>query len=295
MVRTRSGQSSRADIEISPSEYRAQMWQRYRPAFDLCRRTMELLENRITVSRAHGASFSKAIELLFLQCYKSFSGVYILAVSGQGEDAGTIARRLLELTWQMMALNGAESQEQKEEWAKRCLAYFFGFWPQMKETVATSWPENEVKYWEDAYADHSELIELDRHGWPRNWWPKVDHQGNTTEERGGFVHLATLAGVGDSYENDYRILSQMAHGLASGFLFAMRQGRIEVRSERMIDVIVVWATSYMLSAASIWNAEFQLLPEENLKQLRAEAISMKQTMATRPFSPLDSMQETPRP
>lgn len=240
---------------------------------------MALLEARISTPRAPENTLSRVLDLLFVQCYKSFSGVYILAVSGQGEDAGTVARRLLELTWQMMALNRAESQQQKEEWAKRCLAYFFGFWPQMKETVAVSWSAEEREYWEQAYAQHSDFIELDQHDWPVNWWPKVDQDGNVTPGRSGFIHLATLAGARDSYENDYRVLSQMAHGLASGFLFAMDRGRIEIRSGRMVGALVVWATSYVLSAASVWNVHFEVFPEEELAQLRAEAVSIKKGMA----------------
>ena len=110
---------------------------------------------------------SRAIDLLFLQSYKSIASVYFLAVSGQGEDAGTVARRLLELTWQMMALHETKSEQQKEDWAKQCLAYFFGFWPQMKEILADSWGEQEREFWEQAYADHEELIQLDKFNWPK--------------------------------------------------------------------------------------------------------------------------------
>ena len=35
---------------------------------------------------------------------KSYCGVYILTVRGQGEDAGTVARRLLEVTMQAIDL-----------------------------------------------------------------------------------------------------------------------------------------------------------------------------------------------
>lgn len=242
---------------------------------------MELLETWITTPRVPRTTLSQVVDLLFLQCYKSFSGVYILAVSGQGEDAGTVARRLLELTWQLMALNSSSQERHQEDWAKRCLAYFFGFWPQMKGTVAVSWTDEERNYWEQAYLQNSHLIEFDQYDWPLNWWPRVDSDGNITTGRGGFIHLATLAGARDSYENDYRVLSQMAHGLASGFLFEMSRGKIEIRSGRMAGALVLWATSYVLIAASVWNAHFPLFPEEKLTQLRDEVLLMKKQLAER--------------
>ncbi len=45
----------------------------------------------------------RSTDVISIVC-KSFCGVYILAVRGQGEDAGTVARRLLEVTWQAIDL-----------------------------------------------------------------------------------------------------------------------------------------------------------------------------------------------
>ena len=97
-----------------PSVFRAAVIESNRPAFELFGKTAALLEGVVMRDRPHRSRFDLAIDILFLQAYKSFCGVYFLAVRGQGEDAATLLRRLLEITAQIGYLSHDPSPSERE-------------------------------------------------------------------------------------------------------------------------------------------------------------------------------------
>src|SRR5450755_3747098 len=78
--------------------FRKQMLDRHRPAFDVWFRLAQLLENAVVKERKGTlqSAFACALDLLFIEAFKSHGSLYFLCVNGCGEDAATIARRLFE-------------------------------------------------------------------------------------------------------------------------------------------------------------------------------------------------------
>jgi len=111
------------DENDTPSSFRATVINTNRSGFDLFRRTSELLEEVVTKPRPHTSRFALALDVLFLQAYKTFSGVYFLAVRGHGEDAATLLRRLLEITVQIGYLTYDPNPSERESRAARYFAH----------------------------------------------------------------------------------------------------------------------------------------------------------------------------
>lgn len=107
----------------SPSSFRAAVIDSNRPGFALFRRTAELLEEVVTRTRLHSSRFDLALDVLFLQAYKTFCSVYFLAVRGHGEDAATLLRRLLEIVAQIGYLSYDPNACERQRRAARYFAH----------------------------------------------------------------------------------------------------------------------------------------------------------------------------
>jgi hypothetical protein len=119
------------DENDRPSSFRATVINSNRSGFALFRRTAELLEEVVMKPRPHSSRFVLALDALFLQAYKTFCGVYFLAVRGHGEDAATLLRRLLEITAQIGYLTYDPNPDERESRANRYFAYnpdHRGYW-----------------------------------------------------------------------------------------------------------------------------------------------------------------------
>jgi uncharacterized protein DUF5677 len=214
--------------ESPPAEYRARMIEKHRPAFDLWRRCHELLESVVPVARDQSLPFARAADIMFIQAFKSHGSLYVLSVRGHGEDAATILRRMLEIALQMRFL--CEIPAQRLDRAQRYLAWF---WLQAEKRIKVGLRPEQQVWWQTQYDAHKGLI-LKSSGRPkRNWWGDSNIRD-----------LANTLGLVDTYDQDYRFLSQMAHCTSQGILLGKIGNVIQIRTDMLVREILVFGTRY---------------------------------------------------
>jgi len=213
------------------------------------------VEGAVPKPRDISVPYARALDLLFIQGYKSFSSLYVLCVRGEGEDAATILRRLLAISWQAGYL--ANDPEARELRGKQYLAYY---WAQVPDLLKAGLDAPTRERLEAMYKAHKHLLAFDRRGRPRNWWC------------GTIRDLADRLGLLETYDQDYTFLSQMAHGTTQGILLEVRSEGIEIRSHRMVPEILVFGCRYILGLALFWNESFNLVDEEVRAGLSSEAL-----------------------
>src|ERR1035437_2541354 len=62
--------------------FRKQMLDQHRPAFDIWLRLAQLLEEAVVGDRDLQSAFARALDLLFIQAFKSHGALYVLCVNG---------------------------------------------------------------------------------------------------------------------------------------------------------------------------------------------------------------------
>jgi hypothetical protein len=230
--------------ETTPQDFMARMVERHSRAFDLWRRTHERLEVAVPTARDLSSPFSRALDILFIQAFKSHGSLYVLCVRGQGEDAGTILRRMLEIAIQVRYLSVEAAPAERDTRGRRYLAYY---WLQVPELVKDGLCADTHRWWLTHYNAYKNLV-CDERGRPfRNWW------GNSS-----IRDLASSLGLMATYDEDYRFLSQMAHCTAQGILFAQRGEIVEIRTDLLVREILVFGTRYIIGIAQPWNEHFGL-------------------------------------
>lgn len=124
-----------------------------------------MLEDAVPKTRNITLSFARALDLLFIQAFKSHGSLYFLCVHGHGEDAATILRRMLEIAFQVGYV--CVDPGKRDDRAKRFLAWF---WLQTAGRVKASLAGPQKTWWQRMYDAHKHLI-TDSSGDPlRNWW-----------------------------------------------------------------------------------------------------------------------------
>jgi hypothetical protein len=234
-------------------EYKAKMWDRHRPALTLWRDTVSLVEKVIGRPRDIQPLFARALDMLFVQGYKSFYGVYLLCLHGHGEDAANTLRRLLELSAQAIYLSADTGGAIREERAGRYIAYF---WAQTRDVLESDLDEGVKAHWQEMFDAHKHLISLDKNGRPLNWW------GSPT-----IFSLFKLIGFEEIYRGDYAFYSNYTHGTSQGILVGYQAGHADIRSDRFVSQLVVAGCRYMLGMVGIWNEHFQLVSDTAIGQL----------------------------
>lgn len=232
------------------------MIERHRPAFNLWRLVHELLEGLVVIPRTLPSAYARALDLLFIQAFKSHGSLYSLCVMGHGEDAATIARRLLEIALQVGYLC-LEDQERE----KRGELYLAYFWHNAKEIIALDIPEDRRQWWEKQYDIHKALLPLKPSGEPLQNWSGLS-----------FAAIADKIGLKDTYEKDYRFLSNVAHCSARGLLLEKSDGTIQITTDVLVNELLVYGTRYMLAVTLYWNEQFALADSAKLAELHAEAV-----------------------
>jgi hypothetical protein len=154
----------------------------------------------------------------------------------------------------------AQDPGQQEDRGRRYLAYF---WAQVPALLKTDLPSEAHRWWEEMYEAHSDLLGFDRKGNVRNWWG-----GNISD-------LFARLNLKDTYDQDYRSLSQMAHGTSQGILLTERERRLEIRSNRLIPEILVFGVRYVLGIAGLWNDCFGIMEKRSIDALAEEAVNFK--------------------
>jgi hypothetical protein len=183
--------------------------------------------------------------------------VYVLWVRGNGEDAATILRRLMEIAFQVKGLSMADNQ-QRDERGTNYLAYF---WYVVKEITKDidNFSQDNRDYIERMYKQHKHLLIKDKNGRILDWWGG-----------GGICELAKKVGCKDAYDKDYRLLSKMSHCTSAGILYHENGNTIHLRSNEYdprMEAILVFASYYMVFITNTWNETFRLLNSDNLNDL----------------------------
>jgi len=218
-----------------PAAYRARVIRANREGFSLWKDTCKLIEDRILAPRTYPSPFEFSLDVLFLQAYKSFCAVYLLAVRGQEEDAATVLRRLMEITIQVEYLVQPEECGARVTRAERYLAH-------------------------DPDKEHY-------------WWGA------------GLRKLFEEVGRGATYEQDYSLLSQIAHAVSRRVIPNLREGVIKIRTAEVFTPLLVFAARYVLSCCYRWNQGFHLISEPELEALVKRATEF-------PLRPISNVPES---
>jgi len=225
--------------------------------FDIWLPLAQVMEEAVVKPRVLDTAFARALDLFFIETFKSHQSLYLLAVAGHEEDAATIDRRLLEIAFQVAYL--CSDSLKREERGEQYLAHF---WHNAQAILASiDLSEDRRKWWEERYNHHKKWLQFDKKGNPVSFW-----FGSKLSQ------LANSLGLTDTYEKDYRFLSHIAHCSSRGVLVDRVENIIQIKSDRLIDPIVVYGTRYALWVTANWNEHFALIPNAVLEKLRDDAI-----------------------
>jgi len=238
--------------------FKKEILDKHRPAFfDIWLPLAQVMEEAVVKPRVLDTAFARALDLFFIEAFKSHQSLYLLAVAGHEEDAATIGRRLLEIAFQVSYLCSDSSK--REERGEQYLAHF---WHSAQSILASiDLPEERRKWWEERYEHHKKRLQFDKKGNPVSFW-----FGSSLAE------LATDLGYKETYEKDYRFLSHIAHCSSRGVLVDKVENVIQVKSHRLIDPIIVYSSRYVLWVTANWNEHFALIPNAILEKLRDDVI-----------------------
>lgn len=240
---------------------------RHKAAFGLWLLVHQSLEDAVIRNRNVQNCFARALDHLFIQAFKSHGSLYSLCVLGHCEDAATIARRILEVALQVGYLDSEEPE--RENRGKQYLAYFFHLIPKgiLSNPLLTP---NERKRWQDLYDQNKQWLKFTKSGNPVPSWSGLSIAG-----------LANKLNMKSTYDVDYRFLSNMAHGSSAGSLLKVFDGELEITDDRAATPILVYGTRYMLAVTEVWNAQFKVVKESRMVELRNACLNFDLQQAAR--------------
>ena len=227
--------------------------ERHKAAFGLWLLIHEELEDAVIRDRNPNTAFARAIDLLFIQAFKSHGSLYSLCVIGHCEDAATIARRIFEVALQIGYLDSEEPE--RENRGKQYLAYFFHLVNGILANPSLT-PE-EREQWQQLYDQNKQWLKFNKSGNPLPNWSGLS-----------IAEMARKLNMIQTYNEDYRFLSNMAHGSSAGSLLRMRDGKLQITDDTTATPILVYGTRYTLGVTEVWNAHFKLIEESKMAELR---------------------------
>lgn len=232
--------------------------ERHRAAFDLWLLIHRALEDVVIRDRHTERSFARALNLLFIQAFKSHGSLYPLCVLGHCEDAATIARRILEIALQVGYLD-SEGPE-RENRGSQYLAYF---WHNVQGILADpSLTPGQRQRWQQLYDTNKKWLKFNKHGNPLPHWSGLN-----------FADLANKLNMKQSYDVDYRFLSNVAHASSAGSMLNVVSGTLQITDDTFVTPIVVYGTRYMLTVTEVWNAHFKLIEDLRMVEFRKRALN----------------------
>ena len=227
----------------SIAAYRRKVLGAHRPAFKLFTYVAGVLENAIVVSRQHPALADMVLDMLMLQAFKAYGAVALLAQHGLMEDSATVARRLLELSVQVVYV-GAESEEHLRE--RKAGRYVSFMWRQLPRKIKHRLPPGIRSQWTAIARKYARFVTRKARSWGPNW-------------REMFREI----GAEPTYIADYRFLSAIAHGSPDNQVFVFSQARIRLHSHQFVSILLAYATKYCVITAEQWNNRFGIIaPKE---------------------------------
>jgi len=232
---------------------------RHRDAFGLWLLIHQILEDVVIRNRNLQSFFARALDHLFIQAFKSHGSLYSLCVLGHCEDAAMIARRIFEIALQAGYLDSEELA--RETRGREYLAYFFHLVPKGILSNPSLTPE-ERKTWQQLYDQNKQWLKFTKSGNPLPNWSGLS-----------VADLAAKLKMQKTYDEDYRFLSNMAHGSSAGSLLRIVDGEMQITDDRAATPILVYGTRYMLAVTEVWNAEFKLIEESKMIELRNSCLN----------------------
>lgn len=243
---------------MKQSEFRQAVIDRYLPHFDLHWRIRETLESAMAQDRYLHELVPRALDMLFLQCFKAHVSTYELAALAQVEDAATIVRRLLELAAQAHFIGLHPDADERDRRAGTFLAFMWLKWPQDAHAAISA---DERQAWEkvlEVYGKHFTPTQ-------RQWGPKFGDIFTELEARYSPLPVG-------AWRKDYGYLSNVAHGSPPSLVHSYGQSIVAVHDDSQVPAILVAGSSYALLCAMVWNEVTRLIPEADLLAF-AEEIS----------------------
>ena len=193
---------------------------------------------------------ARALDMLLQQAWKAHSGVCVLAERAFMEDAAVLSRRLLELAVQAAYIVAPHESDQQLDRARRFLAkLWISAPPEFKRLLDA----DRVSEWERRFdAWRGTLPEK-----PKHWWPS-------------FQALFAAIGSVAAYEEDYRGLSAMAHGMPCFLAFDYAGEDVQNYTVMSASPILIHSSRYLLGTAYCWNKVFHLIDRSILDELMAD-------------------------
>ncbi|MGH7514082.1 MAG: hypothetical protein ACREOQ_14300 [Gemmatimonadales bacterium] len=207
----------------------------------------------------------RALDMLFVQCFKAHVSTYQLATLAQVEDAATIIRRSLELAVQAVYIGRESSEKERRKRAGRFLAFLWVKWPaQLRKAI----PADERQAWDAVLQTYGAGFTPAR---PR-WGPTFADIFADLEE------ADTAAGTPrSSYRDDYSYLSNIAHGTPPTLVHSYAQPVMPLHDARLVPRLLAIGSMYTLACAMIWNEAYQLIDDARLAALGGRAIMLART------------------
>jgi hypothetical protein len=237
-----------------PATFRAGVRAKYRDEFRLHLEVAEALEQAIASKRSLTSNAHVALDMFMTQAYKSHFGVWLMAERAQAEDAATLTRRLMELSIQAIYIGGDDSPQTV---AHRAGCYLAGLWRSVPDELRTLLPADHRAAWQAI------LEEFGRH------LPKSKGWGPT------FRDMFEEADLLDAYQQDYSLLSAIAHGSMREAALHYSVPVVDLRSDLHVPVLLIFATRYYLAVADIWNRYFGVLDPSVLSAFVQRGVNMR--------------------
>jgi hypothetical protein len=185
-----------------------------------------LLEPAVVAARPHPEAAHLALDMLFVQAYKSHLSVLAVGELGHMEDAATLTRRLLELAASSGYILALDNPREREPRAKRYLA---ALWLDLDDAAKAHLPQEVRTQWSVLTA-----------GVARGGLPGLQKMLGILEQQGTY--------------DDYRLLSSIAHGGASDQIMAYSDSPVRVRDTLHCGSLLVYSSRYYLATAVAWNS-----------------------------------------
>src|ERR1019366_1436979 len=147
-----------------------------------------------------------------------------------------------------------------ENRGKQYLAYF---WHLTIGILADPSLTPEIRQrWQQLYEQNKKWLKFNKRGRPFPSWSGLS-----------FADLASKLGIQESYDVDYRFLSNAAHSSAAGAMWNVVGGSLQITDDTFVTPILVYGTRYMLAVTEIWNAHFQLLEDQKIEAFRNQGLN----------------------
>lgn len=227
------------------NQFRGRVLAAHASAFRLHGSVMTRFEAALLQDRQNSGRCTLALDMLMYQAFKSGNTVSLLAQHGLLEDAATIARRLMELAVQALYLWADGDVVVQQARASRYLAHM---WRHLPDKAREKMPEPIRRPWQEVDAEVGDSLAAGAMRWGPRW-----------------KDMFAAVGASDMYDEDYSLLSSMAHGSPDDLVLEFSSQRIKMHRYEGAWVLLWYATKYFVIVAGMWNNAFGVLPDAEIQ------------------------------